>query len=73
MLADDALSCPVTVDPNIMSGRGVITGTRIPLSALAGMTRAGKTPEHIAKSCRLDEEFVRKAIKHIERPIQRVA
>ena len=68
---DDSL--PVTVDPDVMSGRAVITGTRIPLTLIAGMKKRGRTISEIAKSYNLEAEAVKKALQHIERPIQKVA
>jgi len=66
-------SQPITIDPKIMSGRAVITGTRVPVSALVGLAHSGKTAEQIATSYNLNQEVVRKAIQHIERPLSKVA
>ena len=66
-------STPITVDPEIMSGRAVVTGTRIPISLLAGMKNSGKTIEQIAKSYRLHVDVTEKVLRHIERSIQKVA
>ena len=66
-------SSPITVDPNILSGRPVITGTRIPLSLLAGMERSGKTAAQIAKGYNVEVDAIVKALKHLERPVQKVA
>lgn len=62
-------SCPVTVDPEVMSGRAVVTGTRIPLDVLEGMQRSGRSPENIAQLYEIEVDIVRKALLHIERPI----
>ena len=66
-------SCPITVDPDIMSGRAVITGSRIPISLVFGMNKRGKTAADIAKNYNLKTEAVEKALQHIERPLQKVA
>ncbi|GEM_PF-3431846 len=60
---------PVTIDPEVYSGRLVVTGTRIPVSILVGQQKRGKTPEEIAKSYRLSVDAVERAIEHVARPI----
>jgi uncharacterized protein (DUF433 family) len=71
--AKDSDSRPVSMDPNVMSGRLVVAGTRIPVSALLGLHATGKKPMQIAKSYRLNIEIVEKALSHIEPTIQQVA
>lgn len=66
-------STPITVDPDIMSGRAVISGTRIPITLVMGMKKRGKTAADIARNYNLKHEVVEKAIQHLERPIQKVA
>ncbi len=61
----DHSSRPVSMNPNIMSGRLVVIGTRIPVNALLGSRRAGETDEAIAKDFGLDLETVKKALVHI--------
>jgi uncharacterized protein (DUF433 family) len=61
----DHESRPVSMNPNIMSGRLVVVGTRIPVNVLLGMKRAGETIEAIARDYRLDPEIVQKALIHI--------
>jgi uncharacterized protein (DUF433 family) len=58
-------SRPVSLNPNIMSGRLVIAGTRIPVNALLGSKRSGETIEEIADDYGLDREVVEKALIHI--------
>jgi uncharacterized protein (DUF433 family) len=58
-------SRPVSLNPNIMSGRLVIAGTRIPVNALLGGKRSGETIEEIADDYGLDREVVEKALIHI--------
>jgi uncharacterized protein (DUF433 family) len=72
-LMKDDQSRPVTVDPKIMSGRAVVTGTRIPITLIAGMARRGKTPEEIADNFNIKLDTVNKVLRHIEKPLQKVA
>jgi uncharacterized protein (DUF433 family) len=69
----DHVSRPVSIDPEVLSGRLVVTGTRIPVSVLLGLKRAQTPPEEIAKNYRLDVETVEKALRHVEKPLQKVA
>lgn len=70
----DNASRPVTIDPNVMSGSLVISGSRIPVSAILAMKLAGRSPESISKNYRLDLDIVEKALQHVERhPLQKVA
>jgi uncharacterized protein (DUF433 family) len=73
LLSPDDDSRPVTVDPDVMSGRAVVTGTRIPITLLIGMKRSGKTLQQMAKTYNLPVDVVRKALLHIEKPLQKVA
>jgi uncharacterized protein (DUF433 family) len=67
-------SQPVLMDPEVLSGRLVVTGTRIPVRVLLGMKLSAKmSDEEIAKEYRLTKETVQKALLHIERPTQKVA
>jgi uncharacterized protein (DUF433 family) len=63
--ASDHQSRPVSMNPNIMSGRLVVVGTRIPVTALLGDKRAGLNIGEIAKDYGLDVEIVEKALTHI--------
>ncbi len=58
-------SRPVSMNPNIMSGRLVVVGTRIPVNTLLGSKRAGGTIEQIANDYGLDPAVVEKALIHI--------
>ena len=60
-------SRPVSMDPDIVSGRLVVTGTRVPVSILLGKKLKGQSEEQIAKSYHLDVEVVNKALRHIDR------
>jgi len=66
-------SSPVSLDPEVVSGRLVVTGTRIPVRVLLGKKRAGSSDEEIARSYRISADSVRKALQHIERPIHKKA
>jgi len=59
---------PVTIDPEIMSGRLVITGTRIPVQVLLSRKNAGESVQRIANDYDLSAETVNLALSHIERP-----
>jgi uncharacterized protein (DUF433 family) len=62
-------SRPVSMDPNVLSGRLVVTGTRIPVAVLLGKSLRGRSEEDLASAYGLDKELVRKALLHIDRPI----
>src|SRR5206468_30410 len=49
---------PVTIDPEIMSGRLVITGTRIPVQVLLSRKNAGESVQRIANDYDLSAETV---------------
>jgi uncharacterized protein (DUF433 family) len=63
--ATDHTSRPVSMNPNIMSGRLVVQGTRIPVTALLESKRSGAKIHEIAKDYALDPETVEKALIHI--------
>ena len=63
--ATDHQSRPVSINPNIMSGRLVISGTRIPATTIVGMKRAGMSSNLIASDFSLDLGTVEKAIVHL--------
>lgn len=64
--ATDHQSKPVSMNPHIMSGRLVVTGTRIPVTVLLGRKRAGVKIEEIAEDYGLNREIVQQALKHID-------
>jgi uncharacterized protein (DUF433 family) len=64
--ATDHKSRPVSMNPHIMSGRLVVTGTRIPVSTLWGQRRAGAKVDQIAADYGLDRNTVQKALTHID-------
>lgn len=61
----DHASRPVSMNPNIMSGRLVVRNTRIPVSALLDSKSSGASIPEIAKDYALDSETVEKALIHI--------
>jgi len=58
-------SRPVSMNPNIMSGRLVVSGTRIPVCALLESKRSGAKIPEIARDYDLDPDTVEKALIHI--------
>jgi uncharacterized protein (DUF433 family) len=62
-------SKPVSMDPQVMSGRLVVTGTRVPVTVLVRKRMLGKSIADIARSFGLSIQIVEKALDHIERPI----
>lgn len=62
--ATDHVSRPVSINPNIMSGRLVVSGTRIPVTTIVGMKRAGMSEKAIAEDFSLDIQTIKKAIAH---------
>jgi uncharacterized protein (DUF433 family) len=71
--AEDNESTPVTMNPEVMSGRLVLTGTRIPVNILWGRSRAGEDAKAIADDYRIDERQVRQALAHIDEALPKVA
>ncbi len=64
--ARDSQTRPVSISPNIMSGRLVVVDTRIPVSTLAGMRRSGRDTTDIASEYGLNAEIVRQALTHFQ-------
>jgi uncharacterized protein (DUF433 family) len=58
-------SRPVSMNPNIMSGRLVVSGTRVPVSVLVENKRSGAKIQEIARDYDLDPDIVEKALIHI--------
>jgi uncharacterized protein (DUF433 family) len=56
----------VSLDPDVMSGRLVVTGTRIPVSILLRRKLDGEPPEKIAEDYKISADLVKKALQHIE-------
>jgi uncharacterized protein (DUF433 family) len=58
-------SKPVTIDPNVMSGRLVVTGTRIPVEVLAIRKGAGESIRDLSKDYGLPEQAIDDALRHL--------
>jgi uncharacterized protein (DUF433 family) len=71
--AEDDTSTPVSLNPEVMSGRLVLSGTRIPLNMLWGRAIQGEKPEEIAEDYRIDVKQVRQALSHIDKTLPKVA
>jgi uncharacterized protein (DUF433 family) len=56
---------PVSIDPNVMSGRLVVRGTRIPVSVLLLESRR-KSAEQLARDYQLTPKVVREALSHFD-------
>ena len=52
----------VTVDPKIVHGNPVLTGTRIPVSLVVGQLAGGETFETLKEAYRLTDEQIRTAL-----------
>jgi uncharacterized protein (DUF433 family) len=59
-------SRPVTIDPDVMSGKLVITGTRIPVEVVAMRKQSGETVKELAFDYRLSEDSIQQALTHLE-------
>jgi uncharacterized protein (DUF433 family) len=71
--SEDNVSMPVSLNPAVMSGRLVLTGTRIPVNMLWGRALKGETPEEIAEDYRIQSKQVRQALAHIDKALPKVA
>jgi uncharacterized protein (DUF433 family) len=69
----DDESRPVSISADVLSGRLVVTGTRIPVGVLAAYSDAGRSVEQIAELYKLDVETVRKALEHIGPELQKAS
>jgi uncharacterized protein (DUF433 family) len=67
----DDVSRPVSLEPDVMSGRLVVTGTRIPVTVLSYRNAAGETPEELAHDYGINADIVRKAIAHFDQENKR--
>jgi len=71
--SEDDTSTPVSLSPEVMSGRLVLRGTRIPVNILWGRTKTGEKVEDIAEDYRIDINQVRQALAHIDKALPKVA
>jgi uncharacterized protein (DUF433 family)/DNA-binding transcriptional MerR regulator len=58
-------STPVTLDPQILSGRLVITGTRVPVKVVWERQNAGEDVPVLAKDYGLPEQAITDALRHL--------
>jgi uncharacterized protein (DUF433 family) len=63
---DDDRSRPVSLDPDVLSGRLVVTGTRIPVRVLKSRRDSGDSVEAIAKDYGISAGTVEKALIHFD-------
>jgi uncharacterized protein (DUF433 family) len=71
--SDDDASMPVSLNPEVMSGRLVLRGTRIPVNILWGRLKIGEKVEDIADDYRINVTQVRQALTHIDETLPKVA
>jgi uncharacterized protein (DUF433 family) len=71
--SEDDTSMPVSLNPEIMSGRLVLNGTRIPVNILWGRMKTGESVIDIADDYRIDARQVRQALAHIDQTLPKVA
>ena len=64
-LKSDDDSRPVIVDPEVMSGRLVVSGTRIPVQVLQQRKASGALVSHLAKDYDIAEDLIVKALMHV--------
>ena len=64
---NDQDSKPVQLDPAVMSGRLVLTGTRIPVRMILDRHQRGQSAGQIADDYGLPVESVEKALQHIDK------
>jgi uncharacterized protein (DUF433 family) len=58
---------PLSMDPDVLSGELVVSGTRIPATMLYEKKLSGRTADEIARSYHLEPELIRKVLTHFER------
>jgi uncharacterized protein (DUF433 family) len=56
---------PVTLDPNIMSGRLVVTGTRIPARLILSRKQSGEKITALAEDYRIETAIIRQTLRHL--------
>jgi len=69
----DDKSRPVSMNADVMSGRLVVTGTRIPVNILWGRSLSGESAETLAKDYHIGTDLVRNALKHIDKDAAKAA
>jgi uncharacterized protein (DUF433 family) len=63
---DGDIRRPVEVDPMILSGRPVITGTRIPLLSVATRAKSGEQIADIARDYEIAKQRIIESLRHLE-------
>ena len=63
----DSDESPLSMDPEVMSGELVVSGTRIPAQLLQARHIAGKSVEEIAQMYRLSIELVQRVLSYFDR------
>lgn len=58
---------PVSIDPDVVAGELVVTGTRIPAQVIWGRYISGRSVESIAQLYGLSTDLVEKVLFHFER------
>ena len=71
--ATDETTRPVSLDPEVMSGRLVVIGTRIPVEVLWRRKQSGEKPERIARDYGISHRLVQNALSHIEKNAKKAA
>lgn len=56
---------PVSVNPEVLSGRLVVTGTRIPAQTIWERTRTGESVSTVADDYGISEKLVNDALRHL--------
>jgi uncharacterized protein (DUF433 family) len=69
----DKTTRPVSIDPEVMSGRLVVMGTRIPVEVLRRRKASGERPEAIAIDYGISVKIVQNALTHIEKNAKKAA
>lgn len=73
LLKEDRESRPVCLDPHVLSGRLVVSGTRVPVRVLLGRRASGESPEALADDYGLPVLSVEKALAHIDTTVHQKA
>jgi len=64
---------PVSVDPNIMSGKLVLTGTRIPALAVAARRKQGESVKDIAGDYDVPQRLIKESLRHLKLVLPKAA
>ena len=64
---------PVSIDPYVMSGKLVLTGTRIPAVAVAARLKQGEPVREIAQDYGVSQRLVKESLRHLNLVIPKAA